>query len=104
MLIVDGPPGRTASVNNRGSSNSGTFFGSYRRRFRDCQMGSRDYICMSFLTRFILSSFPLIQYNGLLVGETDKTVIHYIHGCFEIEFEGERSITSLPHRINEWLL
>ena len=59
---------------------------------------------MFLLTRSILSSFPLIQYHVLLVGETDKTVIHYIHGCSEIEFEGERSITSLPYRIDEWLL
>lgn len=58
---------------------------------------------MSFLTHAILSSFPLIQYHVLVVGVTDKTVIHYFHGCFEIEFKGERSITSLPHRINEWL-
>ena len=96
-LIVDGPPGRIASVNNRGPSYCRTFFGSYRGRFRDCQMGSRDHICMSFLTRFILSSFPLIPYRRLVLVETNKLVIHYIHGCVEIESKGERSITSLPY-------
>jgi len=58
---------------------------------------------MFLLTRSILSSFPLIQYHVLVMGETDKIVIHYFHGCLETELEGERSITSLPHRINEWL-
>lgn len=48
---------------------------------------------------------PLIfRFHGLALGETDMIVIHYIHGCFEIEFKGERSITSLPYRINERLL
>jgi ESCRT-I complex subunit VPS28 len=55
-------------------------------------------VCPSLLAT---SSPPCLLLR--LMEETDTIVIHYIHGCSEIESKGQRSITSLPYGINEWL-